>query len=205
MLPSSLVLATIVLPSNSPHHGRNHNSKTAKRRRCRHPAQILQENSEREGHQRCISSLLIISSRMLSANFRSVIRERYLRDDVVCGLQGCRVCSNPEDSSLPRNGATDHKQFPQGHFILPDTNVFLAQVRVLFAHTMPSHLPSKTAFCITFTVPLYRFSSLFLYIDGPDGIYSFHSPYHPSPNCLGRSQTSLPSAVQSSQGFDQDG
>ncbi|EIM90480.1 RNB-domain-containing protein [Stereum hirsutum FP-91666 SS1] len=60
-----------------------------------------------------------------------VIRERYLRDDVVCGIQGCRECSNPEEGSIPRNGATDHKQFPNGHFILPDTNVFLAQMDLM--------------------------------------------------------------------------
>ncbi|THH15025.1 hypothetical protein EW146_g5397 [Bondarzewia mesenterica] len=63
-----------------------------------------------------------------SASLFEVIRERYLRDDVVCGIQGCRECSSSTESALPVNGALDHKLFPNGHFILPDTNVFLAQV-----------------------------------------------------------------------------
>ncbi|KAJ3865942.1 hypothetical protein EV359DRAFT_72131 [Lentinula novae-zelandiae] len=42
-----------------------------------------------------------------------VLRERYLRDDVACGIEG-------------------HELFPNGHHILPDTNVFLAQVPIRF-------------------------------------------------------------------------
>ena len=58
----------------------------------------------------------------------TVIRERYLRDDVSCGIESCRECATSVDTALPVNGTLDHKLFPNGHFILPDTNVFLAQV-----------------------------------------------------------------------------
>jgi exosome complex exonuclease DIS3/RRP44 len=57
-----------------------------------------------------------------------VIRERYLRDDVSCGIEKCRECTSTPGSCLPFGGAVDHKQFTNGHFVLPDTNVFLAQV-----------------------------------------------------------------------------
>ncbi|KAI0050008.1 mitotic control protein dis3 [Auriscalpium vulgare] len=60
-----------------------------------------------------------------------VIRERYLRDDVVCGIEGCRECSHTTDTLLPRNGSPDHKSFPNGHYVLPDTNVFLAQMDLM--------------------------------------------------------------------------
>lgn len=54
-----------------------------------------------------------------------VLRERYLRDDVACGIQG--ICSSP-NPPLPPRGDMSHSAFPNGHFILPDTNVFLHQV-----------------------------------------------------------------------------
>ncbi|TFY71746.1 hypothetical protein EVG20_g1249 [Dentipellis fragilis] len=60
-----------------------------------------------------------------------VIRERYLRDDVACGIEGCRECALPSGSTLPMNGSLDHASFPNGHFILPDTNVFLGQMDLM--------------------------------------------------------------------------
>ena len=58
----------------------------------------------------------------------AVLRERYLRDDVGCGLPECKHCLNGKKELLPRNGDTQHPLFPNGHFLLPDTNVFLSQV-----------------------------------------------------------------------------
>jgi exosome complex exonuclease DIS3/RRP44 len=55
----------------------------------------------------------------------SVLRERYLRDDVACGIEQCRECNA---DVLPASGDRTHTMFPHGHFILPDTNVFLSQV-----------------------------------------------------------------------------
>ncbi|KIL69155.1 hypothetical protein M378DRAFT_190389 [Amanita muscaria Koide BX008] len=65
-----------------------------------------------------------------------VLRERYLRDDVGCGIQGCRLCKgfplmNGEFTTLPPDGDVDHPAFPTGHFLLPDTNVFLSQMDLL--------------------------------------------------------------------------
>ncbi|RXW25770.1 hypothetical protein EST38_g55 [Candolleomyces aberdarensis] len=62
-----------------------------------------------------------------------VLRERYLRDDVGCGIHNCRECSEactPSSSLLPESGA-EHSLFPDGHFVLPDTNVFLSQMDLL--------------------------------------------------------------------------
>lgn len=61
-----------------------------------------------------------------------VLRERYLRDDVGCGIQGCAICSQHTDTTshpaLPVSGSVNHTAFSEGHLLLPDTNVFLAQV-----------------------------------------------------------------------------
>ncbi|KAH9967857.1 RNB-domain-containing protein [Russula dissimulans] len=60
-----------------------------------------------------------------------IIRERYLRDDVSCGIEKCRECTSTPGSRLPFSGVLDHKLFPNGHFVLPDTNVFLAQMDLM--------------------------------------------------------------------------
>ncbi|KAJ7651983.1 hypothetical protein DFH06DRAFT_995753 [Mycena polygramma] len=60
-----------------------------------------------------------------------VLRERYLRDDVGCGIQNCSSCDNSTADTLPFSGDTQHKSFPQGHFVLPDTNVFLSQMDLM--------------------------------------------------------------------------
>ncbi|KAG7440552.1 RNB-domain-containing protein [Guyanagaster necrorhizus] len=55
-----------------------------------------------------------------------VLRERYLRDDVSCGVLSCTECSG--EAVLSLDAHLQHKLFPSGHFILPDTNVFLSQM-----------------------------------------------------------------------------
>ncbi|KAL4068784.1 hypothetical protein V8B97DRAFT_1972058 [Scleroderma yunnanense] len=57
-----------------------------------------------------------------------VLRERYLRDDIYCGVIGCRLCTDAAGTVLPASGDTTHKDFPFGHYILPDTNIFLTQM-----------------------------------------------------------------------------
>ncbi|KAI6042332.1 hypothetical protein EDC04DRAFT_3058671 [Pisolithus marmoratus] len=57
-----------------------------------------------------------------------IIRERYLRDDIYCGIIGCRLCTDGTTAVLPASGDTTHRDFPSGHYILPDTNIFLTQM-----------------------------------------------------------------------------
>ena len=64
----------------------------------------------------------------------AVLRERYLRDDVACGIHNCRECastSTSTSSTLPASGSLEHSLFPGGHFVLPDTNVFLSQMDLI--------------------------------------------------------------------------
>ncbi|EKM74947.1 hypothetical protein AGABI1DRAFT_80468 [Agaricus bisporus var. burnettii JB137-S8] len=61
-----------------------------------------------------------------------VLRERYLRDDVSCGIRGCIACHSSLEHSLPASGAP-HPSFPNGHFVLPDTNIFLSQMDLMEA------------------------------------------------------------------------
>ncbi|KAF8714246.1 hypothetical protein AX14_012862 [Amanita brunnescens Koide BX004] len=65
-----------------------------------------------------------------------VLRERYLRDDVGCGIRGCGICRgfagmNGELAMLPSEGDKTHPSFPDGHVLLPDTNIFLSQMDLL--------------------------------------------------------------------------
>lgn len=60
-----------------------------------------------------------------------VLRERYLRDDVACGIEACAVCPSTTEQTLPVVGDLGHELFPKGHFVLPDTNVFLAQMDLM--------------------------------------------------------------------------
>ncbi|KAF4596181.1 exosome catalytic subunit dis3 [Pleurotus pulmonarius] len=70
-----------------------------------------------------------------------VLRERYLRTDVSCGVQYCSSCSQLDHFSegpskspsepLPQFGDKSHISFPDGHFVLPDSNIFLAQMDLL--------------------------------------------------------------------------
>ncbi|KAF7980217.1 hypothetical protein HWV62_39325 [Athelia sp. TMB] len=59
-----------------------------------------------------------------------VLRERYLRDDVTCGIGSCSICASTTDHDLPALGHA-HELFPNGHFLLPDTNVFLNQMDLM--------------------------------------------------------------------------
>ncbi|KAI4518003.1 RNB-domain-containing protein [Schizophyllum commune Loenen D] len=58
-----------------------------------------------------------------------VLRERYLRDDVSCGIENCTACDCIH--GLPASGDKTHSAFPEGHFIIPDTNVFLSQMDLM--------------------------------------------------------------------------
>ncbi|CAE6421872.1 unnamed protein product [Rhizoctonia solani] len=63
-----------------------------------------------------------------------VLRERYVREDIQCGIDKCELCysfTEGDKSPLPSTGDLTHAQFPAGHFIIPDTNVFLHQMDLI--------------------------------------------------------------------------
>ena len=70
----------------------------------------------------------------------TVIRERYLRDDVACGVDACPKCPTDVEAVIPVHGLPGHPAYSSGHILVPDTNVFLRQVsgRRVDAET---HLP----------------------------------------------------------------
>nr|XP_056717723.1 exosome complex exonuclease RRP44 [Euleptes europaea] len=67
---------------------------------------------------------------------RKVVREHYLRDDIACGLAGCRLCG-PEGAGRPcleappGPGSAASSLCPQPHYLLPDTNLLLHQIDIL--------------------------------------------------------------------------
>ncbi|KZT19844.1 RNB-domain-containing protein [Neolentinus lepideus HHB14362 ss-1] len=85
-----------------------------------------------------------------------VLRERYLRDDVPCGIQDCQACQGP--GMLPSAGESAHPSFSTGHFVLPDTNVFLSQMDL-----MESNLFSPPTILLQTVLDEVRHRSLPLY------------------------------------------
>ena len=124
-------------------------------------------------------SLLLASKLILLV----VLRERYLRDDVSCGIDGCKEC---QGTKLPWPGYKGHSLASHGHFILPDSNVFLSQVCNMFSIAdTPQQSPNELGS-----------------IDGSHRIAAFHSPDNSASNCDRRSSTSFTALIQSSEDVD---
>jgi exosome complex exonuclease DIS3/RRP44 len=61
----------------------------------------------------------------------AVIKERYLRDDIACGSAYCSACGALEHQKrvLHAAGFGGSDLLKEGHYVVPDTNAFLHQVR----------------------------------------------------------------------------
>ncbi|XP_051882670.1 exosome complex exonuclease RRP44 [Pristis pectinata] len=68
-----------------------------------------------------------------SGGVLKIVREHYLRDDIVCGWRPCEECEAPAPApaSLSDLPCTSSQLCPQPHFVLPDTNVVLHQIDIL--------------------------------------------------------------------------
>nr|ODO01078.1 exosome complex exonuclease DIS3/RRP44 [Cryptococcus depauperatus CBS 7855] len=85
----------------------------------------------------------------VSGKVINVLRERYVRDDIPCGLEGCYLCSKLAEyrGVLPKSGYQGHLKFGQtGHWLVIDTNIILHQMDLLVAlpPTLPLLIPSTT-------------------------------------------------------------
>lgn len=60
-----------------------------------------------------------------------IVREHYLRDDIGCGAPGCAACGGAQEGPVlePQPLDPESSLCPQPHYLLPDTNVLLHQVR----------------------------------------------------------------------------
>lgn len=60
-----------------------------------------------------------------------IVREHYLRDDIGCGASGCAACGSAHEGPVLEPQPLDRVSSlcPQPHYLLPDTNVLLHQVR----------------------------------------------------------------------------
>ncbi|CCA72877.1 probable DIS3 3`-5` exoribonuclease required for 3` end formation of 5.8S rRNA [Serendipita indica DSM 11827] len=60
-----------------------------------------------------------------------VLRERYLRDDIPCGINECPYCITQQSRPLSLAVAARHSDYPAGHYVIPDTNIFLNQMDLM--------------------------------------------------------------------------
>lgn len=71
--------------------------------------------------------------RTRKGNVVKVVKEHYLRDDIPCSSPICKSCTHtPVLSEEPK--ATSG--FP-AHYIIPDTNVFISQVKKIAHYQRP--------------------------------------------------------------------
>lgn len=61
-----------------------------------------------------------------SGKVLKVVKEHYLRDDIWCSVETCKICGHTEPvlSAVP----SINKAFHLPHYIIPDTNIFINQV-----------------------------------------------------------------------------
>ena len=57
-----------------------------------------------------------------------IVREHYLRDDIWCGSEVCTECKQ-ESTVLQRDACIESNLCSYPHYVLPDTNVVLHQVK----------------------------------------------------------------------------
>ncbi|KAG0293599.1 exosome catalytic subunit dis3 [Linnemannia gamsii] len=64
-----------------------------------------------------------------SGKVLKVVKEHYLRDDIWCSVETCKVCEHTEPvlSAVP----SINKAFRLPHYIIPDTNIFINQIDVM--------------------------------------------------------------------------
>lgn len=62
-----------------------------------------------------------------------IVREHYLRDDISCGSEACVKCGElMEKQPLEEQPQSDSQLVTTPHYIIPDTNVVLHQVKFYF-------------------------------------------------------------------------
>ncbi|XP_072884204.1 exosome complex exonuclease RRP44 [Hemitrygon akajei] len=66
-----------------------------------------------------------------SGGVLKIVREHYLRDDILCGWRLCEECEAQASASLSDEPCSSSELCPQPHFLLPDTNVVLHQIDIL--------------------------------------------------------------------------
>lgn len=82
-------------------------------------------------------SLSMLKSKTFVKKTRSggvlkIVREHYLRDDIWCGSEVCKECKD-EAPVLQEETCIESNLCPYPHYLIPDTNVVLHQVR---AHSL---------------------------------------------------------------------
>lgn len=74
-----------------------------------------------------------------SGGVMKIVREHYLRDDIWCGSESCTECKQ-ESTVLQRDACIESTLCSYPHYLIPDTNVVLHQVKRV------SRLPLYTKF-----------------------------------------------------------
>lgn len=63
-----------------------------------------------------------------SGGVMKIVREHYLRDDIWCGSEACTECKQ-ESTVLQKDTCIESSLCSYPHYLIPDTNVVLHQVK----------------------------------------------------------------------------
>jgi exosome complex exonuclease DIS3/RRP44 len=81
----------------------------------------------------------IFTKKTRRGNILKIVREHYLRDDLSCGSANCKstICSSSTLQEKQKNILDSHPQsksnlIKEPHYLVPDTNIILHQVILLF-------------------------------------------------------------------------
>lgn len=72
-----------------------------------------------------------------TGNVLKVVREHYLRDDIWCGSKLCKKCKH-EAPILEISPKSPSELFTSPHYLVPDTNVVIHQVRTFRSNARSS-------------------------------------------------------------------
>lgn len=68
-----------------------------------------------------------------SGRVMKIVREHYLRDDIWCGSEACDECRQ-ESTVLLKDACIESNLCSYPHYLIPDTNVVLHQVKNHFCY-----------------------------------------------------------------------
>uniref|UniRef100_A0A8C7N682 Exosome complex exonuclease RRP44 n=1 Tax=Oncorhynchus kisutch TaxID=8019 RepID=A0A8C7N682_ONCKI len=84
-----------------------------------------------------------------SGGIMKIVREHYLRDDIWCGSEVCTECKQ-EETVLQKDTYIESNLCSFPHYLLPDTNIVLSQLRVSQTRSCPRPPVARSVFLETY-------------------------------------------------------
>ncbi|KDQ11177.1 hypothetical protein BOTBODRAFT_68089 [Botryobasidium botryosum FD-172 SS1] len=121
-----------------------------------------------------------------------VLRERYLREEVGCGIEKCTLCESHRGSRPLISGGGGHKIYPPNHFLLPGANTFLQQMDLFECSSFsPAVIIFQSVLEEMRTRSLPLFNRINALTKGEKKLFVFHNDFMRDTAVLGNENGSL--------------